>query len=96
MATSPTPKSKKAVHNFTKGKVKEILENQEYNFFDALVLIHEGKSITRKSWNNPDIFFHMHQQGPDKMLFVKLADGRDTALLVTDKDMEATDYIVIK
>ncbi len=65
--------------------------SDEMNFFDALRKVQDGKCVTRQEWNDENIYVHMNGAN----LVIKLPDGLDHPLLVTDGDMSGEDWRVI-
>lgn len=60
------------------------------NFYDALREVIKGEKITRISWNDQGEFGFMH----DGFLTIR-TKGAFHQWLVSDGDMEATDWVVV-
>ena len=62
----------------------------QLDFFDALRKVNEGQIVTRELWDNPMVHMKMHKG----QLVVRLEDGLDHPLIVSQEDLDADDYFV--
>jgi hypothetical protein len=60
------------------------------DFFDALKKVNEGQIVTRELWDDPMVHFKMHKG----QLVVRLDDGLNHPLIVSQEDLDADDYFV--
>lgn len=61
-------------------------------FFVALQEVAIGKRITRADWKNDEIVVFLSEG----LLRIRNADGSLHALLVSDGDLQATDWLVVR
>jgi len=65
---------------------------KEMDFPDAIREITNGKLLTRKEWNNPNICILLK----DNKLKIILADRTFHDLIVSDGDMLGTDWVIVE
>lgn len=65
-------------------------ELEEMDFWTAFPAVRDGKRITRKGWANDDQVFRW-----GGYLSIKL-NGQMKQLILSDGDMDATDWIVVR
>lgn len=63
----------------------------DMDFFDALRRVKDGALVTRRAWEDENVYVSM----VGKDLMIKLADGKHYYLIVTDGDMDGEDWRVI-
>lgn len=62
----------------------------QLDFFDALKKINEGQIVTCELWDNPMIHMKMHKG----QLVIRLEDGLDHPLIISQEDLDSDDYFV--
>ena len=62
----------------------------QLDFFDALRKVNEGQIVTRELWDDPMVHMKMHKG----QLVVRLDDGLNHPLIVSQEDLDADDYFV--
>lgn len=61
------------------------------SFLQALTIVQRNKAASRESWDNPALFIHMHKG----QVCVRLDDGLDHPLIVSQEDMEGDDWFEV-
>lgn len=64
---------------------------KEMNFYDALKMVEAGSKVTKKEWNNPDIFIFLS----DEKLSIKTEDKKVHPLIVSSGDMMGEDWEMV-
>jgi hypothetical protein len=79
----PTPKTTKTIGQKEK--------TTQMDFFDALKKVSHGAIVTREMWDDPMVHMKMNKG----KLVVRLDDGQNHPLLVTQEDMETDDWFTV-
>lgn len=69
-----------------------------YSFFDAITFVMDDKRITRKEWNNPEIYGHLGFDSQYNCTILQLhkEDGKNYQWIISESDMLGDDYIVLE
>jgi hypothetical protein len=73
---------------------ERVPEKQEVSmtFGQALDQVMKGKRVTKREWNNQDVYVFMKET----YLSIHMADGKDSVLLVRDGDILGMDWFVVE
>lgn len=72
--------------------VRKSAEPADLSWADACAAILIGRRVTRQAWNDPETVVFLHAGA----LHLRKADGTLHTLIVSDGDLSATDWQVVR